>query len=152
MDSGIGYHSSSIPQSDIPAGIKWASVFQVLSVASSVTGKFSIMAFLDQIRGIQGRRPYGFWILGALLVAINASDFGTMLGQCQPMRKLWDSNVPGTCDRGRQVNQLYSYFQASMLQTISFLLFGLRLTISASVSFVIYSSIAKASTFSPMLS
>ena len=114
VNAGIGHNSSTLSKQDVIIGLKWATVFQVLAVASSVTGKFAIMAFLVQIRGIQDTRPWMSWLLGFLLVAINASDFGTMLGQCKPIQKSWDADVPGTCEPGDRINLNYSYFQASM--------------------------------------
>lgn len=112
LNTGIGRHRSALSYHEATEALKWAAVFQILAVASSVTGKLAIMGFLVQIRGLRERRPWFFWTLGILLIAINVVDFGTMLGQCRPMRKIWDSEIQGTCEPGRKVNEIYSFFQA----------------------------------------
>lgn len=117
LNTGIGRHRSALSYHEATEALKWAAVFQILAVASSVTGKLAIMGFLVQIRGLRERRPWFFWTLGILLIAINVVDFGTMLGQCRPMRKIWDSEIQGTCEPGRKVNEIYSFFQAGMLST-----------------------------------
>lgn len=78
-----------------------------------MTGKLAILAFLVQIRGRHEKKPWLLITLGVLIAAINIAVLGTILGQCQPMPKLWDDEIEGTCDPGRKLNQNYSFFQAS---------------------------------------
>ena len=116
VSNGIGYHTADALRmgKDIVSGLKWAAIYQILTVASSAVGKLAIMAFLMQIRGLQNHRPWFFWILGALLIGVNVADIGTMLGQCQPVRKWWDLNAKGTCDPGKVANERYSWFQGGV--------------------------------------
>ena len=126
IQTGIGKHTSTLSHDAVSRALKWSAVFQILVVASSVTGKLAIMAFLVQLRGLHERRPWFFWTLGLLLIVVNVVDFATMLGQCRPMSKIWDAQVPGTCEPGRKANEIYSYFQAGA--------FSLSLSLSVCVS------------------
>lgn len=117
LNAGIGYHTIVLnnTNSDITTGLKWAALYQILTVTTSFTGKLAIIAFLLQIRGLQEHRPWFFWTLAVLLILINLADIGTMLGQCKPVRKWWDLQTPGTCQPGQKYNDSYSFFQGSML-------------------------------------
>lgn len=109
----MGHHISELQASQIVTALKWGWVYQLLAIAASVVGKLAIIAFLLQIRGRHDKKPWFLWITGALILAINITVFGTILGQCKPVMKLWNDALPGTCDPGRKLNQNYSYFQAS---------------------------------------
>jgi hypothetical protein len=93
--------------------LKWSWVFQLLAIAASMLGKLAILTFLVQIRGRHEKKPWLLIVLGVLIGAVNIAVLGTILGQCQPMHKLWNDSVEGTCDPGRKINQNYSFFQAS---------------------------------------
>lgn len=109
----MGQSKDNLESEDIVAALKWGWVYQLLAIGASMLGKLAIMAFLMQIRGRHEGRPWPMMILGGLIIAVNISVMGTILGQCQPMSKLWDDSLDGTCDPGRRLNQNYSFFQAS---------------------------------------
>lgn len=112
----MGRHKVELSEQQIIAALKWGSVFQLLAIGASMLGKLAIMAFLIQIRGRHERKPWFLIILVTLIAVVNITVMGTILGQCKPMQKLWDSSIPGTCVPGREVNQSYSFFQASRIQ------------------------------------
>lgn len=109
----MGRHIDELSHDQIVAALKWGWVFQLLAIAASMLGKLAIMAFLIQIRGRHKSKPWLLIVLGVLIAAVNITVMGTILGQCQPMEKLWDNSIEGTCVPGREVNQNYSFFQAS---------------------------------------
>lgn len=113
VNAGMGQSKDNLESEDIVAALKWGWVYQLLAIGASMLGKLAIMAFLIQIRGRHEGRPWPMMILGGLIIAVNISVMGTILGQCQPMSKLWDDSLDRTCDPGRRLNQNYSFFQAS---------------------------------------
>ncbi|KAJ5774897.1 hypothetical protein N7457_009793 [Penicillium paradoxum] len=113
VNAGMGHHLEDVSKEQRIVALHWSWVFQLLAIAASMLGKLAILAFLIQIRGRHERKPWFLIVLGVLIAAINIAVLGTILGQCQPMHKLWDDDVVGTCDPGRKMNQNYSFFQAS---------------------------------------
>jgi hypothetical protein len=109
----MGQHMNDLSDRSIVLALKWSWVFQLLAIAASMLGKLAILAFLVQIRGRHEKKPWLLIALGVLIGAVNITVIGTILGQCQPMHKLWDDSAEGTCDPGRKINQNYSFFQAS---------------------------------------
>ena len=109
----MGQPIGTLPDEDIVTTLKWSWVFQLLLIATSCFGKIAIVMFLIQIRGVHDRKPWFLGTLGVLILIVNIIVFGTILGQCDPVQKLWDDSLPGTCDPGRKRNQDYSFFQAS---------------------------------------
>jgi len=115
VNAGMGQHMDDLSDPHIVLALKWSWVFQLLAIAASMLGKLAILAFLVQIRGRHENKPWLLIVLGVLIGAVNIAVLGTILGQCQPMHKLWNDSVAGTCDPGRKINQNYSFFQASEL-------------------------------------
>lgn len=113
VNAGMGQHMSALSDKSLVLALKWSWVFQLLAIAASMLGKLAILAFLVQIRGRHEKKPWLLIVLGILIGAVNITVLGTILGQCQPMQKLWDDSIEGTCDPGRKINQNYSFFQAS---------------------------------------
>jgi hypothetical protein len=113
VNAGMGQHRADLSDPQLVLALKWSWVFQLLAIAASMLGKLAILAFLVQIRGRHEKKPWLLIVLGVLIGVVNIAVLGTILGQCQPMKKLWDDSVEGTCDPGRKINQNYSFFQAS---------------------------------------
>lgn len=109
----MGQHVTDLATPHLVTALKWGWVFQLLAIAASMLGKLAILAFLVQIRGLNTKKPWLLIIMGVLIAAVNITVLGTILGQCQPMAKLWDDGIEGTCNPGRLLNQNYSFFQAS---------------------------------------
>ena len=79
--------------------LKWNYLATPLLVFSLAASKISICLFL--LRALAQTRvrfkrsfPYGIIIL---LTAIAVPSAGYALGQCQPVRKLWNPATPGQC-------------------------------------------------------
>lgn len=84
----------------------------ISAIIAIVTGKLSIIAFLDQIRGRHKGRPWFLWFLGVSNIIVNSAVVVTILLQCSPVEKLWDDRIDGVCN-GRDFNLKYAYFQGS---------------------------------------
>lgn len=95
------------------ASIKWSWMNQALSILAIALGKLAIVAFLQQIHGPEHRgRVVMLWGVAISNLIINAITIGMIFTQCTPREKLWNEEVPGTCD-GRLRNQNTAYFQGS---------------------------------------
>ncbi|KAL3470361.1 hypothetical protein BJX99DRAFT_50999 [Aspergillus californicus] len=112
VNAGMGQHIDSLSHAAQVRALHWSWVFQLLAIAASMLGKVAIIAFLVQIRGRHERKPWFLFSVAAAVLAVNITVLGTILGQCMPMAKLWDDDLPGSCG-GRVVNQNYSFFQGS---------------------------------------
>ncbi|KAI7777851.1 hypothetical protein LA080_002974 [Diaporthe eres] len=109
---GIGAHAQGLRPQDIVVAMRTSWVNMISAIVAIVTGKLSIIAFLDQIRGRHKGRPWFLWFIGASNIVVNSTVIVTILLQCSPAEKIWDDRVPGTCD-GRSFNLKYAYFQGS---------------------------------------
>lgn len=97
---------------DIVVAMRTSWINMISAIIAIVTGKLSIIAFLDQIRGRHQGRPWFLWFIGASNIIVNITVVITILLQCSPVEKIWDDSIPGACD-GRSLNLNYAYFQGS---------------------------------------
>jgi hypothetical protein len=110
---GLGQHITSLSSEQIVLTIKWSWANQILAIFAIAFGKLAIVAFLQQIHGPEDRSKVIFlWAIAASNLVINTITVGMILGQCSPVQKLWDEDLPGSCD-GRIRNQNCAYFQGS---------------------------------------
>lgn len=116
----MGSSAETLDPPSLVVALHWGWVFQLLAITGSMLGKIAILIFLMQVRGRHASKPWPLIVLGVLILAVNITVLGTILGQCKPMTKLWDDSLDGTCDPGRKVNQNYSFFQASMFLCLLF--------------------------------
>lgn len=107
---GLGFHVRDLSHPDVVAALHTSWVSQLTGIVASVSGKLSIIAFLDQIRGRHQGRPWFLYFVGASTVVVNVIVVVLILVQCTPLDKLWDETVPGNCNL-RSVNNSYAYFQ-----------------------------------------
>lgn len=113
---GLGYHAQDLRHADVVVALRasWAS--QLTGIAAAVTGKLSIIAFLNQIRGRHQGRPWFLYFVGASNVVVNAIVVVFILLQCTPLEKLWDERIPGDC-KLRALNNHYAYFQGGEMDS-----------------------------------
>lgn len=107
---GLGSHVRDLAHSDIVVALhtSWAS--QLTGIVAAVTGKLSIIAFLNQIRGHHQGRPWFLYFIGVSNIVVNIIVVVFILSQCTPLERLWDEKVPGDC-KLRTLNHYYAYFQ-----------------------------------------
>lgn len=109
---GLGAHEEDLAPSDVVVALRTTWISQISGLVAIVTGKLSIIEFLDQIRGRHRGRPWFLYIVGLSIVLVNLVVTVLPFFQCKPVDKLWDENVPGDCSL-RELAQTYAYFQGS---------------------------------------
>jgi len=97
--AGYGQHLYYLSEGDVIESLKWNYLATPLLVFSLAASKISIclmlLRVLDQTRAkFKTSFPYG---IIALLTVIAIPSAGYSLGQCQPVRKLWNPLTPGHC-------------------------------------------------------
>jgi len=112
---GLGAHMQVLDDENIVTALLFTWISQIAAIVATVTGKLSIIDFLDQIRGRHRGRPWLLYLVGGSTVIVNVLVVVTLLFQCAPINKLWNDRIPGDC-RFREFNQNYAYFQGSMWQ------------------------------------
>lgn len=111
---GIGKHIGILPHENIDHSLKWVWIGQILFVACMALGKVAIIAFLLQIRGPHDPRlgPVLLWAIAISNLILNGMTIIFILLQCDPVAKLWDRDLPGSCP-GLARNQTFAFFSGS---------------------------------------
>jgi len=95
---GLGNHEADLSHSDIVKTNLWSWIAQIVAIFCLVVGRIAVIAFLlaisDRTYRI-GRRLIYF--VGCLQGVINVAEIILILRQCDPLPKLWDFSIPGTC-------------------------------------------------------
>lgn len=107
---GLGAHEDNLDPPDIITALRTAWISQISGLIAIVTGKLSIVKFLDQIRGRHRGRPWFLYSVGVSTIIVNVVMAVLPFFQCTPVNKLWDENLPGDC-HVRSFAQAYAYFQ-----------------------------------------
>lgn len=116
VNSGLGSRDIDLPKHELHKALKWNWVNQTLGVMATGLGKMVIVAFLHQMHGPDNRRRIGFlWGLAASNMLVNCITVGMIYTQCSPSMKLWNADLPGTCD-GLVRNLMMAYFQGSTFE------------------------------------
>lgn len=125
VNFAIGKHISTLSPDAIAEGLEYVWISQILFVAGMALGKCAIVAFLLQIRGPHEPRagPIILWIIAISNIFVNGITILFILLQCQPVERLWDERISGTCN-GRERNQNFAFFQGSQHSWISKSLLG----------------------------
>lgn len=112
---GLGQHESELADENIVQTNLWSWIGQILAILCLPLARIAVIAFLLSLEAGTTRR--GRWILyvvGALQGVINVIEVGFILRQCDPVQRLWDPSIPGTCDMVLVCSQV-GYLQGSML-------------------------------------
>ncbi|KAJ5289221.1 hypothetical protein N7478_002251 [Penicillium angulare] len=113
VNSGLGAHKADLTDTEITYAIKYNWINQTLGIIATATGKLAIVAFLQQIHGLESRKKVIFlWGVGLSNLVVNFITIALIWTQCDPSAKLWNGELPGNCD-GRTRNQQVAYFQGS---------------------------------------
>lgn len=87
----------------------WLSQF--LALIAIGLAKVVIVLFLERIQGYHTRyRTFILWFLAGSNLIVNCIAAVLAMIQCDPVRKLWDEDVPGVCP-GRRRIQIFGYIQ-----------------------------------------
>lgn len=96
---GLGLHQGQLSHQQIVASNYWSWIAQVLAILDLAIARCAVIAFLLALQMHTHRN--GRWALltvGALQGLINVAEIGVIFHQCDPPRRLWDMDVPGTCN------------------------------------------------------
>ncbi|KAI0388872.1 hypothetical protein F5Y17DRAFT_172175 [Xylariaceae sp. FL0594] len=100
VSAGLGRHQDQITDPEkLTSAIKYTIIAPVLSIVSSGSTKISILVFLVRLMGMTAKR-WHYVFLGALcaiMVALNVTAIGVIVGFCRPAAKQWDPSLPGSC-------------------------------------------------------
>lgn len=97
--SGYGQHLYYLSEEAIIQSLKWNYLATPLLVFSLSFSKISICLFLVRLldrTNIRFRISFPYFLI-ALSLANAILSAGYALGQCQPVRKLWNHAIPGHC-------------------------------------------------------
>ena len=98
MLHGTGNHLPLLSYDDVVIANLWSWIAQVVAISAAATGRFAVIAFLLALQGTAHRKLRWFlYIVGGAQATINAIEIVLIMLQCNPVNKLWDPEVPGTC-------------------------------------------------------
>lgn len=115
---GLGNHESVLSHSDIVKTNLWSWLAQIVAILCLVVARFAVISFLLAIQERTQKRTYQIGrrlilFVGILQGLINVAEVVLILEQCDPVQKLWDPTVPGTCTLIKTCSQV-GYFQGSV--------------------------------------
>ena len=97
---GLGRHYADIESeyNKIQA-FKYTIIAPCFSVVCTTVGKLSIVMFLLRLMGrtATSLKKWTLYILAVVCVIWNAVAIGGIIGLCQPIARVWDASIPGTC-------------------------------------------------------
>ncbi|KAJ6096432.1 hypothetical protein N7486_007178 [Penicillium sp. IBT 16267x] len=96
---GLGTHQNLLSPDGIVNTNLWSWIAQVIAILDLVIARIAVIAFLLTIQnGTRSKGRYLLYVVGATQAIINVIEVGLIFKQCTPTAKLWNSNLPGTCD------------------------------------------------------
>lgn len=97
---GLGQHVVDLSYAQLSGVIKFVVFFLMTILLSTTAAKFSIIALLIPVQGVNARnRIIALYLVGAMQ-AIPAICLAFMiLTECNPVQKLWDPLREGSCPR-----------------------------------------------------
>lgn len=96
---GYGQHLYYLSDGDIIEALKWNYLATPLLVFSLAASKISICLLLIRVlekTNDKFKRWFPYAVI-VILVAVAVPSAAYTLGQCQPVRKLWNPATPGHC-------------------------------------------------------
>ncbi|MDI1487978.1 MAG: hypothetical protein OHK93_007252 [Ramalina farinacea] len=115
--SGLGNHIDLLFGPQLVKANLWSWIGQIVAVQAIGFGKIAVIAFLLRIqnRAHSMKNTILVWILyfiGFSNVVINIDQMILILLQCDPVPKLWNQELPGTCHHIQRTNNV-AYFQGT---------------------------------------
>lgn len=115
---GLGNHESALSPYDIVKTNLWSWIAQIVAIICLVVARFAVISFLLAIQKRTQQRSYRIgrrfiYFVGTLQGVINVAEIILILQQCDPVQKLWDPTVPGTCQLIKICSQV-GYLQGSI--------------------------------------
>ena len=82
---------------EILVGLKWQALSQPLSILSVTFTRISICFFLLRIFRTDRAWRWGLYSIAVFSAVTGIATAVVTVTQCQPVQKLWDPLLPGTC-------------------------------------------------------
>ena len=111
---GLGNHQSDLSPSQIVKTNLWSWIAQIVAILCLVVGRIAVISFLLALQQRAYRKGrIVLYVVGTLQGLINVIEVVLILKQCDPIQKLWDPSVPGTCNMIKICSQV-GFLQGSI--------------------------------------
>lgn len=110
----MGTHIAALAPNSIVLALKYCWVAQPFQLLAIAFGKIAIVTYLATIHGPRNAnvKLAFLWIIGLVQLLSCFIILGFIYSQCSPMPKLWNNEIPGTCN-GRTRNVYMAYTDGS---------------------------------------
>lgn len=109
--NGLGVTETLLTSEQQYFALLYGWLSQFLALIAIGLAKVVIVVFLEQIQGYHTRyRTFTLWFLAGSNLLVNCIAAVLAMIQCDPVRKLWDEDIPGVCP-GRKRIQIFGYIQ-----------------------------------------
>ena len=100
VKAGVGRHVESLTPGQVIRSLQYLSLVETMFILSLRFSKISICVFLLRLLAdsLAKKKRYFLYLWITLLLVVNVFCVSQQLGQCTPANKLWDPNIPGTCE------------------------------------------------------
>ncbi|CAF9939679.1 hypothetical protein IMSHALPRED_001592 [Imshaugia aleurites] len=112
---GMGTHIDALTPNAIVLALKYCWVAQPFQLLALAVGKIAAVTYLATFRGPRNAniKLTLLWIVGLVQLFSCIVILGFIYSQCSPMPKLWNEEIPGTCN-GRTRNVYMAYLDGSL--------------------------------------
>ena len=113
---GMGTHINALTPNGIVLALKYCWIAQPFQLLALAFGKIAAVTYLATIHGPRNAniKLAFLWTVGLVQLCSCFVILGFIYLQCSPMQKLWNIEIPGTCD-GRTRNVYMAYLDGSEL-------------------------------------
>ena len=113
--SGLGNHIYLLYGPQLVKANLWSWIGQIVAIHGIGFGKIAVIAFLLRIqdRAHSTKNSVLVWILyfnGVINFILNVDQMILILLQCDPVPKLWNQQLSGSCNHIQRTNNV-AYFQ-----------------------------------------
>lgn len=111
---GMGTHIDALTPNAVVLALKYCWVAQPFQLLALAFGKIAAVTYLATIHGPRNAniKLAFLWIVGLVQLLSGIVILGFIYSQCSPMTKLWNVEIPGTCN-GRARNVYMAYLDGS---------------------------------------
>ncbi|PSK57844.1 hypothetical protein B9Z65_9046 [Elsinoe australis] len=112
--SGIGNHAKALKYSEIFNALHWVWISLFVGIVGGVFSKFAIIALLLEVQSPNAKkRRFLLWAIGGILAATGLTQILLSWLKCEPIAKLWNPTLSGSCPRALEAAN-FSYFQGAI--------------------------------------
>ena len=97
MHFGFGKHSAEVSLDDLRTGLALFYVAVICQIISLGFTKFSALAFYSEIFWISSVFQKSLRVALGLTLMLLAISISISIGECTPIQRFWDRQLPGRC-------------------------------------------------------